>query len=319
MGVSRSPQSLPIPEGVKLLTVVAPSKDEGNSPTGLVGRHLAQQLLAAGDPVRVLAEPAECSGWPNDVHLVTGSIRQPLAFGGIFAGVDAMFLAGAHPATVEPTLALARDAGVRRIVLLSSHGPEYEQWNPPETWYWLAIERAVERCGIAWTHIRPSAVMGSVISGTYPATGSDWPDSIRAEGTVREAFWNNGHYPFIHEDDLAAVAAAAMRTDRCTGSILEAVGLPLSTRSRVRSIADAIGRDIRGIDMTAAESRAVWQRNGWPEGAIDVRLYALQEYGARLAELTEWTLTQRPSVAEIIGRPPRTYDDWAVENADLFR
>ncbi|MGC4832415.1 hypothetical protein ACLQ3G_30085, partial [Micromonospora arida] len=38
-----------------------------------------------------------------------------------------------------------------------------------------------------------------------------------------------------------------------------------------------------------------------------------------LAELTEWTLTQRPSVAEIIGRPPRTYDDWAVENADLFR
>ncbi|MGW3616045.1 hypothetical protein [Micromonospora arida] len=100
---------------------------------------------------------------------------------------------------------------------------------------------------------------------------------------------------------------------------VRADSLPLSTRSRVRSIADAIGRDIRGIDMTAAESRAVWQRNGWPEGAIDVTLYALQEYGARLAELTEWTLTQRPSVAQIIGRPPRTYDDWAVENAHLFR
>lgn len=319
MDTSHPPRSQPISGGVKLITVVAPSKDEGGSPTGLVGRRLAQQLLAVGDPVRALAEPDECSGWPDDVHLVTGSISEPLAFGGIFAGVDAMFLAGAHPEAVEATLTLARDAGVQRIVLLSSHGPEYEQWNPPETWYWLAIERAVERCGTAWTHIRPSAVMGSVISGTYPATGSDWADSIRTEGVVREAFLDNGHYPFIHEDDLAAVAAAAMRTDRYVGSILEAVGLPLSTRSRVRSIADAIGRDIRGIELTAAESRAVWQRNGWPDGAIDVTLYALQEYGARLAELTEWTLTQRPSVTDIIGRPPRTYDEWAVENAHLFR
>ena len=284
---SRPTEARPIAEGVKLITVVAPSKDEGCSPTGLIGRCLARQLFATGSPVRVLAEPDECRDWSDDVHVVTGSIGQPLTSAEVFADVDAIFLAGARPATVEASLALARDAGVRRIVLLSSHGPEYEQWNPPETWYWLAIERAVERCGIAWTHIRPSAVMGSVISGTYPATGSDWPDSIRAEGTVREAFWNNGHYPFIHEDDLAAVAAAAMRTDRYTGSILEAVGLPLSTRSRVRSIADAIGRDIRGIDMTAAESRAVWQRNGWPEGAIDVRLYALQEYGARLGPVSK--------------------------------
>ncbi|HLL68565.1 MAG TPA: NAD(P)H-binding protein [Micromonosporaceae bacterium] len=319
MDTSRRSQSQPITEGVKLLTVVAPSKDEGCSPTGIVGRRLARQLLVAGDPVRVLAEPEECSGWPDDVHVVAGSISQPLASGEIFAGVDAIFLAGAHPATIESSLALAHDAGLRRIVLLSSHGPEYEQWNPPETWYWLAIERAVERCGIAWTHIRPSAVMGSMISGTYPATGSDWPDSIRSKGAVREALLDNGHYPFIHEDDLAAVAAAAMRTDRHTGCILEAVGLPLSTRSRVRSIADALGRDIRAIDVTAAESRAVWQRNGWPDGAIDVTLYGLQEYGARLAELTEWTLTQRPSVSDIIGRPLRTYDEWAVENIHLFR
>ena len=74
---------------------------------------------------------------------------------------------------------------------------------------WLAIEKAVERSGIAWTHIRPSAVMGAVLEGTYPATGSDWPETIPADGVVREAFLNEGHYPFIHEEDLAAVAAAA--------------------------------------------------------------------------------------------------------------
>ena len=157
--------------------------------------------------------------------------------------------------------------------------------------------------------------MGSAISGTYPATGSDWPDSVRAQGIVREAFLDNGHYPFIHGEDLAAT----MRTDRDIGLILQAVGLPLSTRSRVQSIADAIGRDIKAIEVTAAESRAAWRRHGWPDGAIDVTLYALGEYGVRLTELTEWTLAQKPSVREIIGRPPRTYDEWAIKNAHLFR
>ena len=67
--------------------------------------------------------------------MVPGSISQPLTSAAMFIGVDAIFLAGAHPSTVEASLRLARDAGVRKIVLLSSHGPEYEQWNPPETWH----------------------------------------------------------------------------------------------------------------------------------------------------------------------------------------
>ncbi|MCP2168618.1 hypothetical protein [Goodfellowiella coeruleoviolacea] len=41
-----------------LLTAVSPRKDAGSSPTGIVGRSLARQLLDAGDRVRVLAEPA---------------------------------------------------------------------------------------------------------------------------------------------------------------------------------------------------------------------------------------------------------------------
>lgn len=304
---------------LRLLTVVSANKGEGCSPTGIVGRSLARQLLAAGDRVRVIAEPDQLDDWPDAVELVEGSITRPLECAGAFNGVDGIFLAGAHPSTVQDALALALAAGVRRIAVLSSHGPEYEESNPPETWFWLAVERAVERSGIAWTHIRPSAVMGSIAEGTYPATGSDWPDTIRAESVVREAFLDKGHYPFIHEDDLAAVAAAALRGDDYAGSILEAVGLPLSTRSRVRSIAEAIGRDIGTVELTPSESRTNWRRRGWPDSAIDVTLYALEEYGARLDELTRWTLDQRPSVQEIIGRPLRTYDDWAVQNADRFR
>ncbi|WP_445269657.1 SDR family oxidoreductase [Streptomyces sp. DSM 41634] len=317
-GIERN-EATPPAEGVYLLTVVRPRKGEGNSPTGIVGRRLARQLLALGRRVRVMAEPGQCGGWPDAVEVVEGSIARPLDCSRAFDGVEALFLAGADPSTVHDVLALARKAAARRIALLSSHGPEYEEANPPETWFWLAIEKAVEHSGIAWTHIRPSAVMGAAIEGTYPATGSDWPDTVRAEGVVREAFLDRGHYPFIHEEDLAAVAAAALIGDDYTGTVIEAVGPPLSTRSRIRGIAAALGRDIDTVDLTPDESRAIWHRLGWPGGAIDVTLYALEEYGARFAELLQWTLDQRPSVQDITGRPPLTYDDWVSENIDVFR
>ncbi len=301
--------------GDVLLTAVKARKDAGCSPTGIVGRSLARQLLQAGDSVRVLAEPEQLHGWPDGVEVVEGSITRPGEHAEVFDGVRAVFLAGAVPETVREALALITG----RVVVLSSHGPEYEEAYPPETWFWLAIERAVEASGLEWTHIRPSAVMGAVIEGTYPATGSDWPETIRAQRTVREAFANGGHYPFIHEDDLASVALAALTSGRYAGRVLEAVGLPISTRSRVDSIAKAIGADITAVELTPEESRQVWRDRGWPDSGIDVTLYALEEYGARLSELTQWTLDQRPPVREIIGRPLRGFDAWAAEHVNLFR
>jgi len=304
---------------LRLLTAVSARKDAGSSPTGLVGRSLARQLLDAGDRVRVLAEPGQVDDWPDGVEVVEGSITRPLEHAEVFAGVDGVFLAGAVPMTVRDVLEVARFAGVRRIVVLSSHGPEYEEAYPPETWFWLAIERAVESSGMEWTHIRPSAVMGAMIEGVYPATGSDWQDTIKGEGVVREAFLDGGHYPFIHEDDLAAVAVAALCANDYVGAVLEAVGLPISTRSRVASIAKALGRDITAVEITPDDSRARWRHCGWPDSGIDVTLYALKEYGAQLAELTQWTLDQRPAVREITGQPLRDFETWAVEHAHLFR
>ncbi|MFE0155071.1 NAD(P)H-binding protein [Nonomuraea sp. NPDC059007] len=302
-----------------LLTVVAARKEAGSSPTGIIGRSLARQLLATGVRVRVLAESGLLDGWPAGAEMVEGSITRPREHAAAFDDVDGVFLAGAHPSTVRDALDLALAAGVRRIAVLSSHGPEYEADHPPETWFWLAIEKAVECSGMEWTHIRPSAVMGAMMEGTYPATGSDWPRTIPAGRAVREPFLGMGHYPFIHEDDLAAVALAVLRTGDHVGTVVEAVGVPLSTRSRVDSIAKAIGRAIDVAEVTPEEGRAGWHRDGWPDSGIDVTLYALEEYGTRLAELTQWTLDQRPSVRDLIGRPPRTYDDWVIENADRFR
>ncbi|WP_433544654.1 hypothetical protein ACQPZG_03255 (plasmid) [Streptomyces sp. CA-294286] len=69
----------------------------------------------------------------------------------------------------------------------------------------------------------------------------------------------------------------------------------------------------------AAELVAQDERRGAEEIHIDVTLYALEEYGCRYAKLLQWTHDQRPTVADVIGRPPHTFDDWVSENIDFYR
>jgi len=274
--------------------------------------------LDRGIPVRVLAEPEQLDGWPGAAEVICGSITRPEEAASAFRGVSRVFLAGAAAQTVGTIVEEAVDAGIERIVVLSSHGPEFEAHYPPETWFWLAIEKAVENSGIAWAHIRPSAVMGAPLEGTYPATGSDWPETIRNERCVREAYLDNGYYPFIHEADLAGVAVAALLRSDLTGRVLEAVGLPLSTRSRIAAIENALGQRIKQEHRSPDASRAAWLAQGWPASAVDVTLYGLEVYGSQLLEQTEWTLRQSPSLEELLGRKPSSFEQWAQDHAQSF-
>jgi len=302
-----------------LVTVVPLSKGEGTSPTELVGRCLVNQLLKAGKKVRVLADGRQANHWPDGVQIVKGNVALPMESQAVFQDIERVFLAGASAKTINENLILAKRAGVQRVVVLSSHGPEYEINYPPETWFWLAIEKAVEQSGMEWTHIRPSAVMGSMLEGSYPATGSGWVKSIRQEGVVREPYMKTGHYPFIHEEDLAGVAVAALLEDIYIGKILEAVNVPISTKERVQLISQAIGREILMEELTPDQAREHWRNQGWPDDTIEVTLYALDEYGKYPDKYFKWTVEQCPSVEQVIGRPVRTYGQWVYEHINEFQ
>lgn len=135
-----------------------------------IGRQLAGVLHDQGMPVRVLCadDPAD---WPPGVEVFAESVTRPAETPEVFAGITAVFLAGADPATVYEALSLARAGGATQVVTLSSHGPEVEVALLPEAWHWLAIEVVAERSGLAWTHIVPSLVMGVTLTGSYPLVG----------------------------------------------------------------------------------------------------------------------------------------------------
>jgi uncharacterized protein YbjT (DUF2867 family) len=270
-----------------LITTVPPRPLLGAVPTGPVAHALAERLTRTGEPVRILApEPAG--------H-------------GAFDGADRLFLAGAAPETVRDVVGRAVAGGVRHIVVLSSHGPEFEVRLPPERWHWLAIERAVEASGVRWTHLRPSAVLAGMLPEGCPYPGSSWAELIRAHGVIRQPFGDVA-VPHLDEADLAEVAAALF-DDAYAAQVVAVSGPPISARERVRQLSAATGRAIRFEELDPDEARRLWRREGRPQDVIEVTLWALER--ARAAP--------DPTLEEILGRRPRTFAEWAAAHADAFR
>src|ERR1051325_3477078 len=110
-----------------------------NTPSGNIGHRVTGQLLDAGEEVTIISRhPAKVEDFVRrGARLVRGSIDDPRVLDGAFAGADVLFwlppLAFDQPKFIDwarntGTLAArtARQYGIRRAVLISSVGAQYE-------------------------------------------------------------------------------------------------------------------------------------------------------------------------------------------------
>jgi nucleoside-diphosphate-sugar epimerase len=104
--------------------------------TGLLGSHIAEQLIAAGEPVRALVRPTSRTDFLESIgaELVTGDVTDPASIESAISGVKRVYHAAAkvgdwgpweqfQKITIEGTrnmLTAARDAGVERFLHISS-------------------------------------------------------------------------------------------------------------------------------------------------------------------------------------------------------
>src|SRR5262245_48210186 len=103
-------QDGPVEESMRVLVTGA---------TGHVGRIVMEQLVAAGVRVRAMTRRPQRARFPDGVETVAGDLLDPAALSPVLADVDRMYLfplAG----TAREVVTLARQAGVGRIVVLSS-------------------------------------------------------------------------------------------------------------------------------------------------------------------------------------------------------
>jgi uncharacterized protein YbjT (DUF2867 family) len=272
--------------------------------TGNVGRVLVESLAAAGEPVTAVSRGTMPVNLPDRVRHVAADLAEPETLRPATDGARALFLlvpgAGAHldPAAI---LDVAKAGGTERIVLLSSQAagtrPDSLSHAPLR-----GIEDVVRGSGMSWTVLRP----GGFLSNVYA-----WANPIRAERTAAAPFGDVG-LPLVDPADIAGVAASVLRDDRHAGRTYELTGPALTTpRDRARILGEALGEPVRFVEQTVDEAREQMLAF-MPPPVVEGTLAIL---GSPLP--AEQRIS--PHIAEILGRAPHSFEDWARRNIDAFR
>ena len=276
--------------------------------TGMVGGEIVRLLSQQGVAARaVVRNPQKAQDLPG-ITWVTGDMAKPETLPAAFEGAKTVFLVSSIG---EDTVALqhnateaARDAGVERIVKLSAFGATDHSNAPICLWHY-EIEQEMQQSGIDWTILRPHHFMQNLLTQT---------EYIINDGVVYSAS-GDGKIPYIDARDIAAVAAVTLTNPGHHSKIYVITGSEaLSYRQATEIISNTIGKPLRFIDETPAMARARREREGYPPAIIEsvLAIGAYQRAGGK-------TVTITSVVADLTGRPPRTFAEFARDHAAVFR
>ena len=273
--------------------------------TGTVGRQVVTQLLEKGCAVRVLARKPESACFASQVEQVRADLTVPETLDSALSGIDACFLVWtAPPATVSAALQrIAR--GIRRVVFLSAPiktpHPLFQQPNPLRS-ITEQIEAAIQSSAAEWTFLRPGMFAANSLLW--------WAPQIRAGLPVRWPYLSVPTAP-IDERDIASVAVKALTENGHHRAEYVLTGPDSLTQfEQISAIARVIGRDLQVQELSSLEaSREIL--TAFPRSAVKMLLDAWAAAAGQPALVAS-------TFADLMQRPPRTFLDWAGDNASQF-
>ncbi|MGV9316493.1 NAD(P)H-binding protein [Streptomyces sp. NPDC003691] len=274
--------------------------------TGRIGRAVIGQLLDAGVPVRAFVRRAEAAATlPAPAEVFTGDLTVPESLDPALDGARAVFLVWTAPPGTAAAVVGRLAARVRRVVFLSSPHrtphPFFQQPNPASALH-SAVERLIAATGIESTTIRPG-----MLASNSPAW---WGPAIRAGEVVRWPYGAVETAP-VDDRDVAAVAARTLHRDGYAGGDFVLTGPEsLTQAAQVRIVGDALGRRIDFEEMTPDEFRRR-SADTVPGPVADMLLDAWSAAAGRPAYVTT-------TVADLLGRAPRTFHRWAADHTTAF-
>lgn len=271
--------------------------------TGNIGRPLVTELTRRGQEVTAVSRAGTVPLDDPGVRGARADLAEPDSLRAAFDGASAMLLlvpgAGGH-LDGERIIGTAADAGVRRLVLVSSQAagtrPESDSHRPM-----AELEKLVRSSGLAWTVLRPAGFYTNAFA---------WIPSVRTERAVYAPFGDVA-LPGIDPLDIAEVAAVVLTEDGHGGRTYELTGPEATTlRERTAALSAALGTPLTFVELTRDQAYA-GMREVMPAPIADGTL-------AILGEPTPRERAVSPDVEAVLGRPGRTFADWARRNAGAF-
>jgi uncharacterized protein YbjT (DUF2867 family) len=269
--------------------------------TGNVGAEVVRALTDAGEQVRALTRSDTPSGLPAGVEAVAGDLNRPDSLAPALAGVRGVFLLPGYE-DMDETLAAIRAAGVQRVVLLSGSSAGTGDTSNAVTAYMMRSEAAVTQSGVPWAILRPFGFMSNALR---------WRPQLQEGDVIHEPF-ADVPVAVIDPHDIAAVAASALRGAEHEGHTYVLSGpQALRPADRVRILGATLGRRLRFEAQSDADARAQMSAQ-MPIEYVDA-FFDFYVDGA----LDESQV--QPTVEEVLGREPRSFEQWAAAHADAFR
>lgn len=123
----------------------------------------------------------------------------------------------------------------------------------------------------------------------------------------------------MHEADVADVVVAALLDDGHAGTAHTFSGPEtLTHREQVAAIAAAVGHDIRFEVVTPEQARLLYLRQGGFAAENADFLLGFEDYSGTEQHpdaLGDWI---PPTIEQVLGRPARTFAQWAHDHAKDF-
>ncbi|MEU9477451.1 NAD(P)H-binding protein [Streptomyces sp. NPDC048191] len=274
--------------------------------TGTIGRDVVRQLAARGEKVRALTRDPAKARVPAGVEVARGDLRDPASLKAALAGVTAAFLLrppGPDEGQDAALVAAARAAGVRRLVKLSAIGTGDPASGPSAFWHQDG-ERAVRDSGTAWTVLRPSSFASNTLS---------WAGPLRAGEPVPN-LTGDGASGVVDPRDVAAVAVRALVDAGHAGRMYTLTGPEaISVPGQAAVLAGVLGRPVPARDLSPDETRE-FLRTAW--GFDEDRAEGILAGVAFVRAGGNAVVTD--DVPEVLGRPARSFRDWAEDHKEAF-
>jgi uncharacterized protein YbjT (DUF2867 family) len=256
--------------------------------SGKTGRRVAERLQAKGVAIRIASRSGTPSFDWND------RATWPAALEGTRAAYITYFpdLAVPGAATaVGDFVTLALEHGVKRLVLLSGRGEEEAQ-HAEDLLMASGADWTVLRCAWFMQNFSESMLLDPLLSGRVALPVGD----------VGE--------PFIHADDIADAAVAALTQAGHVGKLYELTGPRLiSFPQAVAAIAAASGNQIAFERISIEDFRAGLKAEQIPDDVIDFLLVLFTEVMDGRNEKTT------DGVMQVLGRPARDFSTYVEEAA----
>lgn len=275
--------------------------------TGNVGKEVINQLIGQGLPVKAAArnlakaESADLKG----SEIVLFDYDRPETFEPALAGVGRLFIIPppVNPRQHEliiPLVDMAAQTGVKHIVNLSTMDAENNETLP------LRIaEKYIENSGIAYTLLRPNRFMqncnGFMREGIKEQGGIYLP----ADGAKTS---------YIDIRDIAAVSVTALTTEHHLNKVYTLTGgKALDHYEMAKILSNVTGKKIQYFAMSDEDMRGALKSAGWTDKSIEmlIDLYRSAKHGD-----TEYV---SPDVANILGRAPITFEQYACDYAESWK